>query len=106
MEGAIISTQSNSRFRTHLKNAASALCTRTLPKQRHGGVDVSASTAAKHHTYPRVSPQKRAMIPCRLEPFITDCGKSIEPSSPLYVETVVVDKLPDDGLPLRGEMAR
>ncbi|XP_013195351.2 uncharacterized protein LOC106138682 isoform X3 [Amyelois transitella] len=63
MEGAILSTASNNRFRTHLKNAANAFCARTLPKQRRTE-SVSASTA-RHHTYPRVTPPKRAPISCR-----------------------------------------
>ncbi|XP_013144282.1 PREDICTED: uncharacterized protein LOC106107823 [Papilio polytes] len=66
MEGAVLSAQSNNRFRTHLKNAASALCARTLPKQRCSEATASSS---RHHTYPRSAPLKRAPISCRMEPL-------------------------------------
>ncbi|XP_047514419.1 uncharacterized protein LOC125055831 isoform X2 [Pieris napi] len=69
MEGAILSTQSNNRFRAHLKNAATALCARTLPKSRSND---TASSSAKHHTYPRATPPKRAPILCRMEPLMCD----------------------------------
>lgn len=60
----MLSTASNNRFRTHFKNAASALCARTLPKQRRA--EVVATSAARHHTYPRATPPKRAPISCRM----------------------------------------
>ncbi|XP_045761156.1 uncharacterized protein LOC123864617 isoform X2 [Maniola jurtina] len=69
MEGAILSTQSNNRFRTHLKNAATVLCARAFPKAKCS--EQSASTS-KHHTYPRTTPPKRASIPCRMEPFMCE----------------------------------
>ncbi|XP_047543386.1 uncharacterized protein LOC125075711 isoform X6 [Vanessa atalanta] len=69
MEGAILSTQSNNRFRTHLKNAATVLCARTLPKSRCSEQSASSS---RHHTYPRTSPPKRASIPCRMEPLMCE----------------------------------
>lgn len=49
----------------HLKNAASAFCARTLPKQRRS--EPAASSTARHHTYPRTTPPKRAAISCLLE---------------------------------------
>ncbi|XP_064076960.1 uncharacterized protein LOC113392315 isoform X2 [Vanessa tameamea] len=69
MEGAILSTQSNNRFRTHLKNAATVLCARTLPKSRCSEQSASSS---RHHTYPRTTPPKRASIPCRMEPLMCE----------------------------------
>ncbi|XP_026324367.1 uncharacterized protein LOC113233443 isoform X2 [Hyposmocoma kahamanoa] len=64
MEGAVLSTPNNNRLRMHLKNAASALCARTLPKQRRS--EPAASSTVRHHTYPRTTP-KRAAIFCLLE---------------------------------------
>ncbi|XP_050665334.1 uncharacterized protein LOC126965665 isoform X2 [Leptidea sinapis] len=79
MEGALLSTQSNNRFRTHLKNAASALCARTLPKSR---CSESPASTARHHTYPRATPPRRAPITCRVEPLFSDLPqKSVEPSA-------------------------
>lgn len=67
MEGAILSVSgNNSRFRTHLKNAASAICARTLPKQRRT-TDASTTSDSRHHTYPRITPPKRTAITCRME---------------------------------------
>ncbi|XP_072936118.1 uncharacterized protein raw isoform X2 [Epargyreus clarus] len=73
MEGAVLSTQSSNRFRTHLKNAATALCARTLPKQRCS--EVTDSTT-RHHTYPRATPPKRPALSCRMEPAICDLPQS------------------------------
>ncbi|XP_041974610.1 uncharacterized protein LOC121729940 isoform X2 [Aricia agestis] len=78
MEGAVLSTQSNGRFR-HLKNAASALCARTLPKSRCG--EPSVSSSRHHHTYPRATPPKRPSIPCRMEPLMCEMPQTrkVEP---------------------------
>ncbi|KAM3966807.1 LOW QUALITY PROTEIN: NDT-like domain-containing protein raw [Aphomia sociella] len=70
MEGAILSTASNNRFRTHLKNAASALCARTLPKQRRN--ELTSTSSVRHHTYPRATPPKRPSISCRREPLMCE----------------------------------
>ena len=69
MEGAVLSTQNNNRFRTHLKNAATVLCARTLPKAR---CSEQSANFTQHHTYPRTSPPKRTPISCKMEPFIFD----------------------------------
>ncbi|CAH2100011.1 unnamed protein product [Euphydryas editha] len=69
MEGAILSTQSNNRFRTHLKNAATILCARTLPRSR---CSEQSSSSSRHHTYPRTSPPKRPSISCRMEPLMSE----------------------------------
>lgn len=69
MEGAILSTQSNNRFRTHLKNAATVLCARTLPKSR---CNEQSASSSRHHTYPRSSPPKRPSIACRMEPLMCE----------------------------------
>lgn len=69
MEGAILSTQSNNRFRTHLKNAATVLCARTLPKSR---CSEQSTNFSQHHTYPRASPPKRASVSCKMEPSMYD----------------------------------
>lgn len=61
MDGAVLSTPpNNNRLGMHLKNAVSAICTRTLPKQRRS--EPAASSTARHHTYPRTTPPKRAAI--------------------------------------------
>lgn len=83
MEGAILSvSNNNNRFRNHLKNAASALCAKTLPKPRRN--DASGGSSAKHHTYPRAAPPKRASIPCRMEPLILNSTQHpvFEPPAP------------------------
>lgn len=69
MEGALLSTQSNNTFRTHLKNAATVLCARAFPKSKCSEQPASSS---KHHTYPRATPPKRASISCRMEPLVCD----------------------------------
>ncbi|XP_069354482.1 uncharacterized protein raw isoform X2 [Maniola hyperantus] len=73
MEGAILSTQSNNRFRTHLKNAATVLCARAFPKAKCSEATASCS---KHHTYPRTTPPKRTSISCRMEPFMCEVPKA------------------------------
>ncbi|XP_049698524.2 uncharacterized protein LOC110370032 isoform X2 [Helicoverpa armigera] len=90
MEGGVLSVSSNnSRFRSHLKNAASALCARTLPKQRRG--EASAITSARHHTYPRATPPKRAAISCRMEPLAcapSQHATTFDPPEPIQCEVV------------------
>ncbi|XP_013166433.1 PREDICTED: uncharacterized protein LOC106116920 [Papilio xuthus] len=107
MEGAVLSAQSNNRFRTHLKNAASALCARTLPKQR---CSEAAASSSRHHTYPRSAPPKRAPISCRMEPLLGDLPA---PASPPHYPDVVVSKpldckptTPNGMVKLKGALAR
>lgn len=69
MEGAILSTQSNNRFRTHLKNAATVLCARTMPKSR---CSEHSANSSRHHTFPRTSPPKRTSISRKMEPFMCE----------------------------------
>ncbi|XP_049887571.1 uncharacterized protein LOC126381971 isoform X2 [Pectinophora gossypiella] len=107
MEGAVLSTPNN-RFRTHLKNAASALCARTLPKQRRS--ESGASSAARHHTYPRATPPKRAAIACRMEPPLSplQVQPTLDPPEPVHyqVEDVhTVTKL-NGVVKLKGTLAR
>ncbi|CAH2068509.1 unnamed protein product, partial [Iphiclides podalirius] len=104
MEGAVLSAQSNSRFRAHLKNAASALCARTLPKQRCSEASESSS---RHHTYPRANPPKRASIPCRIEPPLCDAPPTYHP--PDIVQTQGTDthkNAPNGMVKLKGALAR
>ncbi|CAH0600582.1 unnamed protein product [Chrysodeixis includens] len=80
MEGGVLSvTSNNNRFRSHLKNAASALCAGTLPKQRRG--EPAAISSARHHTYPRATPPKRAAISCRMEPLPLACTPTLHPKA-------------------------
>lgn len=80
MEGGVLSvTSNNNRFRSHLKNAASALCAGTLPKQRRG--EPAAVSSARHHTYPRATPPKRAAIACRMEPLPLACTPTLHPKA-------------------------
>ncbi|GBP66768.1 hypothetical protein EVAR_48174_1 [Eumeta japonica] len=79
MEGAILSSPGNGRFRAHLKNAASAICARTLPKQRRTETLLMAAATRHHHTYPRVAPPRRAAIPARLEPLTRDLAADLPP---------------------------
>ncbi|XP_050353841.1 uncharacterized protein LOC126775777 isoform X2 [Nymphalis io] len=88
MEGAILSTQSNNRFRTHLKNAATVLCARTLPKSRCGEQSTSSS---RHHTYPRTTPPKRASIPCKMEPLMCEMPQA---STLKQAETIQREMVP------------
>lgn len=109
MEGAILSTASNNRFRTHFKNAASALCARTLPKQRRA--EVVASSTARHHTYPRATPPKRAPIACRMEPLICDTVQSatpVEQPPPVHHDAVQAHtpSRPNGTVKLKGTLAR
>ncbi|CAG4925340.1 unnamed protein product [Colias eurytheme] len=105
MEGAILSTQSNNRFRSHLKNAVTTLCARTLPKSRCS--DSSAGTA-KHHTYPRATPPKRTPIACRMEPLICDLPQtsSFISHEPIKCETDHMPNKPNGVVKLRGALAR
>ncbi|KAJ2946469.1 hypothetical protein O0L34_g12514 [Tuta absoluta] len=109
MEGAVLSSPNNSRFRSHLKNAASALCARTLPKQRRS--DSGAGSTAKHHTYPRATPPKRAPISCRMEAPV--CSPlppptAYEPPEPLQpqVEDVRRSTKLNGVVKLKGTLAR
>ncbi|CAK1548285.1 unnamed protein product [Leptosia nina] len=101
MEGAILSTQSNNRFRTHLKNAATALCARTLPKSRCS----EASGTAKHHTYPRVTPPKRAPITCRVEPLICDLQAPMKSQDSISYDANLIS-IKSNGVNVRGNLAR
>ncbi|XP_023934493.2 uncharacterized protein LOC112043347 isoform X2 [Bicyclus anynana] len=87
MEGAILSTQSNNRFRTHLKNAATVLCARAFPKTKCSEQSASSS---KHHTYPRTTPPKRTSIPCRMEPLMCE----VQATSFKQAEAVQCDVTP------------
>lgn len=111
MEGAVLSvTNNNNRFRTHLKNAASAICARTLPKQRRN--EPAASSSARHHTYPRAAPTKRASISCRMEPLV--CNPSHHaaifeppPESVKYeLMEVQIPNKPNGTIKLKGFLAR
>ncbi|CAG5018439.1 unnamed protein product [Parnassius apollo] len=108
MEGAILSAQSNNRFRTHLKNAASALCARTLPKQRCSEASASSS---RHHTYPRATPPKRASISCRMEPLLCDIPHNANYQQPDVIPSKVADTnkhntTPNGMVKLKGALAR
>lgn len=107
MEGAILSAPSNNRFRTHLKNAASALCARTLPKQRRS--EPVAGSTARHHTYPRTTPPKRAAI-CRMEPLVCDQptqSPAFNPPEPVNHDAFELrTKNPNGAVKLKGALAR
>ncbi|XP_075986062.1 NDT-like domain-containing protein raw isoform X2 [Anticarsia gemmatalis] len=110
MEGGVLSvSSSNNRFRSHLKNAASAICARTLPKQRRG--DSVAINSARHHTYPRATPTKRAAISCRMEPLMCTPAQhatTFEPPQPFtcdVVEDQTMNK-PNGFIKLKGTLAR
>ncbi|XP_037300226.1 uncharacterized protein LOC115445777 isoform X2 [Manduca sexta] len=109
MEGAVLSvTSNNNRFRTHLKNAASAICARTLPKQRRN--DPAATSSSRHHTYPRATPPKRASISCRMEPLMcpvphhATAYDSPEPVTCALTDTHTTKK--SNKLKLKGTLAR
>lgn len=105
MEGAILSPSSGTGFRTHLKNAANALCARTLPKTRRGdNMPTTMTATARHHTYPRVSPQKRAQIPCWLEPLI--CAELVKPEEIVRTDMLPNETAPDEVYEHRGPVAR
>lgn len=99
MEGAILSTPSSSRFRAHLKNAATALCARTLPKTR---CSEQSASSARHHTYPRTTPPKRAAIPCRMEPLM--CELPTLQTEAIHRVTPATSK--PNGVKLKGTFAR
>lgn len=100
----MLGSQSNSRFRNHLKNAASALCARTLPKQRRN--DVVSMTTRQHHTYPRVTQQKRAQIPCRLEPLLCAAELLKQEEAPCPIDNAKECHPIEKTHELRGVMAR
>ncbi|KOB72422.1 hypothetical protein OBRU01_12301 [Operophtera brumata] len=110
MEGAVLSvSNNNSRFRTHLKNAASAICARTLPKQRRN--EPAASSSSRHHTYPRAAPPKRASIACRMEPLVSNPPQHaaiFEPPEPVNYELmeVQIPNKPNGTIKLKGTLAR
>lgn len=113
MEGAVLSVSTNNnRFRTHLKNAASAICARTLPKQRRN--ETTTANSSRHHTYPRASPPKRASIPCRIEPLLcvavpnpapTQHENFFEIPAPIKHE-ITAPNAPNGTTKLRGTLAR
>ncbi|XP_022825543.1 uncharacterized protein LOC111355680 isoform X3 [Spodoptera litura] len=110
MEGGVLSVSSNNnRFRSHLKNAASALCARTLPKQRRA--EPAAITSARHHTYPRATPPKRAAISCRVEPLA--CAPpmhatTFDPPQPIQCEFIEdqTTNTPNGIIKWKGTLAR
>ncbi|KAH9633987.1 hypothetical protein HF086_001189 [Spodoptera exigua] len=110
MEGGVLSVSSNNnRFRSHLKNAASALCARTLPKQRRA--EPAAVTSARHHTYPRATPPKRAAISCRMEPLA--CAPpmhatTLDPPQPIQCEFIEdqTANTPNEIIKWKGTLAR
>ncbi|KAJ8734728.1 hypothetical protein PYW08_013978 [Mythimna loreyi] len=109
MEGGVLSVSSNnSRFRSHLKNAASALCARTLPKQRRG--EPAAISSARHHTYPRATPPKRAAISCRMEPLACPPplhATAFDPPQPIKCEIIEDQPTKPNGLiKWKGTLAR
>ncbi|RVE50403.1 hypothetical protein evm_004940 [Chilo suppressalis] len=106
MESAILSTASNNRLRTHLKNAASSLCARTLPKQRRAEV-VDTTGTRHHHTYPRATPPRRTPISCRMEPLVCDSMQQAPPNEMQHVEyDIKPPTAPNGTVKLKGNLAR
>ncbi|CAG9783075.1 unnamed protein product [Diatraea saccharalis] len=105
MESAILSTAGNNRLRTHLKNAANSLCARTLPKNRRA--ELMSTSTRHHHTYPRVTPPRRAPISCRIDSLICDNGQQVQSIEIQAVEYEVKTSTTQNGtMKLKGNLAR
>ncbi|XP_037964259.2 uncharacterized protein LOC105391236 isoform X1 [Plutella xylostella] len=114
MESAVLgSPGGGGRFRAHLKNAASALWTRTLPKQRRS--EGASAGPARHHTYPRVQ-GKRAPLACRLQRVACEPPQQPPPPAPaapepltaVHYDIIDVDMStkPNGVVKLKGTLAR
>lgn len=79
MEGAVLTSATNSSFQNQLNNVTTALCARALPNQQRRCDD--AASANKHHTYPRATVPKRSEILHRPDTLGGDLQKAGSSSS-------------------------